>query len=41
MSAKRYCELCDRWVSAKETECKQCGADTTKAATTKPAPRRT
>jgi hypothetical protein len=24
--AVRYCEMCDRWVSAKQTECKACGA---------------
>lgn len=28
--AKRYCEMCDRFVSARETECKQCGAQTLK-----------
>jgi hypothetical protein len=29
---KRYCELCDRWVPAKQTVCKACGAPTVKAA---------
>ena len=28
---KRYCELCDRWVAAKQTVCKACGAPTSKA----------
>ena len=30
---RRYCEPCDRWVSAREYECRLCGADTTKAET--------
>jgi hypothetical protein len=30
--AVRYCEMCDKWVSAKQTECKACGAPTVKAA---------
>lgn len=29
--AVRYCGMCDRWVSAKQTTCKACGADTYKA----------
>jgi hypothetical protein len=29
---RRYCEMCDRWVSAKQIECKECGATTVKAA---------
>ena len=29
--AVRYCEMCDRWVSAKQIECKACGAKTVKA----------
>lgn len=28
---KRYCEMCDRWVPAKQTTCKACGAATVKA----------
>ncbi len=28
---KRYCGMCDKWVPAKETVCKACGADTDKA----------
>jgi ribosomal protein L40E len=24
----RYCEMCDAWVPARQTECKQCGAPT-------------
>ena len=28
---KRYCGPCDKWVPAKETICKACGADTDKA----------
>lgn len=27
----RYCEPCEKWVSAREYECKACGAATTKA----------
>jgi rRNA maturation endonuclease Nob1 len=30
--AVRYCEMCDKWVSAKQTECKACGAPTVKDA---------
>lgn len=26
----RFCELCERLVPARETECRQCGADTVK-----------
>lgn len=29
--AVRYCGMCDKWVSAKQTICKACGADTYKA----------
>jgi hypothetical protein len=28
---KRYCGPCDKWVPARETECKACGAPTDKA----------
>ena len=28
---KRYCGMCDKWVPARETECKACGARTDKA----------
>lgn len=27
----RYCEMCDKWLSARKTECPQCGAPTVKA----------
>jgi len=30
--AKRYCEMCDTWVSARQTECKACGASTVRMA---------
>lgn len=30
--AVRYCEMCDKWVSAKQIECKACGSPTLKAA---------
>ena len=30
--AVRYCEMCDKWVSAKQAVCKACGATTVKAA---------
>lgn len=36
--AKRYCGMCDKWVPARETVCKACGADTEKAITEKPKP---
>lgn len=29
--AVRYCEMCDKWVSARQTVCKACGAPTVKA----------
>jgi hypothetical protein len=29
--AVRYCGMCDKYVSAKQTVCKACGADTEKA----------
>lgn len=29
---KRYCECCEKWVPARQTVCKACGADTVKAA---------
>lgn len=32
MRTKRYCGLCDRWVPAREYECKLCGAKTDKGA---------
>lgn len=32
MKNRRYCIPCDRWVGAREYVCKQCGADTDKAA---------
>jgi hypothetical protein len=28
---RRYCEMCDKWVSAHQTTCKACGARTSKA----------
>ena len=34
--SKRYCPMCDKWVPAKQTECKACGADTEKAISEKP-----
>lgn len=38
MSTKRYCEMCDIWVSARQTECKRCGAPTVKAIKAKADP---
>lgn len=32
MPGQRYCECCDKWVPARQYECKECGADTLKAA---------
>ena len=32
-AAKRYCEMCDEWMRARE--CRKCGAPTVKAAQTK------
>lgn len=29
--AQRYCGMCDKWVPARETECRACGAATDKA----------
>ena len=29
---RRYCEMCDKWVPARQTECKECGMPTVKAA---------
>ena len=29
--AKRYCEMCDRWVRPRAYECPECGADTVRA----------
>lgn len=31
MPKRRYCEMCDKWVPTRETECKACGAQTSKA----------
>ena len=31
MAAKRYCEMCDKWVSASQFECRACGMPTRKA----------
>lgn len=31
MPKKRYCEMCDKWLPAKQTECKACGMPTRKA----------
>lgn len=28
MARSRYCEMCDTWVPANQTECRACGADT-------------
>jgi RNA polymerase subunit RPABC4/transcription elongation factor Spt4 len=28
---KRYCEMCDKWVPAKQTTCRECGASTVQA----------
>jgi non-homologous end joining protein Ku len=36
MSNNRYCEMCDKWVSARQIECRACGATTVKAAKQKP-----
>jgi hypothetical protein len=30
-TGKRYCEMCDKWVSSRQTECRECGAPTVKA----------
>lgn len=27
---RRYCEMCDIWVSTREVECRRCGAETSK-----------
>lgn len=29
--AKRYCEMCDKWVAVRAYECPDCGADTVRA----------
>jgi hypothetical protein len=31
LAKMRYCGPCDKWVPARETECKACGAPTDKA----------
>lgn len=30
MAKARYCEMCDRWVSPRQRECRACGATTSK-----------